>query len=520
MARLSVGSWIGNAAAVLCGSWGAVSQRAQQAGCSRQTVYEHAARVDSAVREHLQGGPSREELLKEREQLRRENAELWEALDQSIDFPVEKQQQFLVTAEGMGLSLAQVLVLLAILLPASRCPSRATLGRWLEAWCTRAGAILKVLDRACRELILVLCIDEIFLGRRPVLVGVEPHSMAWVLGQKAEDRTGQTWYAALQPWDHLEYVVADAGSGLRKGLSLIQEARQAEVSGPELEVGLDVFHIKKEALPVIHRQWKKVESLWEKAEQADREVARCRQRGEDARGASSRACAAWKKAEAAFYEAEQMEAAWRRAEQALGVFRPDGQLNDRAWAEAEIRAGTGELSGWEWKKVRRMLSDPCALTFLDRLHRQLREAEPQQELREALVRLWWLRRQRGSGPGTAAPAAHVVQTVVCQRMDPNWRHAYGRVGRVLLRTVRASSVVECMNSVIRMHQARHRTLTQPLMDLKRLYWNCRPFREGKRRGHSPYKHLGLQLPTYDFWQLLNMDPAELTQKLSTPEVAA
>ncbi len=82
----------------------------------------------------------------------------------------------------------------------------------MEAWCTRAGEVLRVLDRACRELVLTLCIDEIFLGRRPVLVGVEPHSMAWVIGQKAEDRSGQTWYESLRDWDHLEYVVADAGS--------------------------------------------------------------------------------------------------------------------------------------------------------------------------------------------------------------------------------------------------------------------------------------------------------------------
>ena len=35
------------------------------------------------------------------------------------------------------------------------------------------------------------------------------------------------------------------------------------------------------------------------------------------------------------------------------------------------------------------------------------------------------------------------------------------------------------------HQARHRHLTQPLLDLKRLYWNCRRFREGKRRRSCP-----------------------------------
>ena len=80
----------------------------------------------------------------------------------------------------------------------------------------------------------------------------------------------------------------------------------------------------------------------------------------------------------------------------------------------------------------------------------------------------------------------------------------GEVARVLRQTVRASSAVECMNSVLRMHQSRHRTVTQGLLDLKRLYWNCRAFREGKRRGRCPYEHLGLKLPGYEFWGVLQM----------------
>jgi hypothetical protein len=41
-----------------------------------------------------------------------------------------------------------------------------------------------------------------------------------------------------------------------------------------------------------------------------------------------------------------------------------------------------------------------------------------------------------------------------------------------------------------------------MLDLKRLYWNCRAFRGGKRKGKCPYELLGLKLPTYDFWTLL------------------
>ncbi len=75
-----------------------------------------------------------------------------------------------------------------------------------------------------------------------------------------------------------------------------------------------------------------------------------------------------------------------------------------------------------------------------------------------------------------------------------------------------------MNSVLRMHQARHRGLSQDLIDLKRLYWNCRTFAEGKRKDHCPYEHLGLELPTYDWWELLQMDPEELQQEVSSTGV--
>ena len=60
-----------------------------------------------------------------------------------------------------------------------------------------------------------------------------------------------------------------------------------------------------------------------------------------------------------------------------------------------------------------------------------------------------------------------------------------------------------MNSVLRMHQTRHKTLSQGMLDLKRLDWNTRVFRGGTRRGRCPYEHLGLKPPSYRFWSLLH-----------------
>lgn len=160
-----------------------------------------------------------------------------------------------------------------------------------------------------------------------------------------------------------------------------------------------------------------------------------------------------------------------------------------------------------------MLRDVRALTFLDRVARGVAEAEPRAEVREAVVEWWRLRQGRGPrGRGPAAVLAEVVQAQVCRLLAGDWAASAARVGEVLAGAVRASSVVECMNSVVRMHQARHRTLTQPLLDWKRLYWNCRSFAEGKRRDHCPYEHLGLRLPTYDAWALLQMDPRNWRNK--------
>jgi hypothetical protein len=252
-----------------------------------------------------------------------------------------------------------------------------------------------------------------------------------------------------------------------------------------------------------------VERLWEQAEIASRRVEQSQRRGQDARGVASVASRAWKQAEAAFAEYERSEAGWKVAHGALAVFRPDGRLSDRTWASEQSALALPMLSGREWSKVRGLFQAEGALTFLDRLHRQLGEAVLDDSLRAELVRLWWLRRQRPranamSGVTGAGPVRHLVQEVVCRKMDPKWREPYGAVSRVLRRTVRASSAVECMNSVLRMHQARHRTVSQGLLDLKRLYWNCRAFREGRRRRHCPYELLGLRLPSYRFWDLLRM----------------
>ena len=49
MLTVPVEAWIGNAAAVVSGVWGAVTQRSQHSGYSRTAIYPHAQRVVQPV---------------------------------------------------------------------------------------------------------------------------------------------------------------------------------------------------------------------------------------------------------------------------------------------------------------------------------------------------------------------------------------------------------------------------------------------------------------------------------------
>ena len=297
--------------------------------------------------------------------------------------------------------------------------------------------------------------------------------MTWSLGQKANDRSGATWAKAWRDWTAPSYVTADAGTGPQAGIAAVQHERQ-EQGEPPLENGLDVFHTTHEARRVWRQRWSHVDRCWEQAEAATRRVEQAQRQGQDARGVAVAARAAWKKAEAAFERYERSEAGGKMAHGALSVFRPEGHWNDRAWAEQQIALALPLLSGRAWSEVRGFLQAKQTLTFLDRLHRQSREAVPRDRLRAELVRLWWLRRRRprANTPVVVVGAghvAHLVQQVVCQEVDANRREAYAAVSRVLRLTVRASSAVGCMNGVLRMHQSRPKTVTQGLLDLKRLY---------------------------------------------------
>jgi hypothetical protein len=147
MNTLSLRTWVRNAAAVFSGCYGTVTRQAEQAGCSRQTVYDHARRVEQRLQPAAPAGPPVEAPV----------PTPVAALDEST------RRRVAVTAFAMGISTRQIEDLLRIILPKDG-PDHSTIARWVADEARKAKPVLAALDAACLPRVQALALDEIFFG--------------------------------------------------------------------------------------------------------------------------------------------------------------------------------------------------------------------------------------------------------------------------------------------------------------------------------------------------------------------
>jgi hypothetical protein len=344
---------------------------------------------------------------------------------------------------------------------------------------------------------------------------VEPESLCWLTGRMVEARDGVTWAAEFARFPALEAVVRDDGTGLGKGVRL-ERARRHAADLPDLDDTLDVFHTLREGGRALRKTWGAAARALERADAAQKELDRRGRQGQSRQGHGAPLNRLWRQAEQHWDQAAAAETAWSQAKSAFEFFTPDGRLNDRARAAAVVAAALPHLSGVAWAKTRRLLVRRESFTFLDQVQERLAELGLAHDVLSAMLDLEGLRRQPWR-QSAATRAWALVRTVQLTKACSDWREETRRVRAVLRGVWRASSLVECVNSVARMQQARHRKMTQGLLDLKRLYWNLRRFRIGRRKGQTPYGLLGLNLSDLSFWEFLKLTPEELREKLSAIE---
>jgi hypothetical protein len=147
MSTLSLRTLVRNAAAVFSGCYGAVTRRAEQAGCSRQTVYDHARQVEQRLRPADPATPPTEVTVP--------------TPQPALDEPTVRR--LAVTAFAMGISTRQIEDLLRVIL-ADSGPDHSTIARWAADAAEGAKPVLETLDAACIPKVRTLAVDVIFFG--------------------------------------------------------------------------------------------------------------------------------------------------------------------------------------------------------------------------------------------------------------------------------------------------------------------------------------------------------------------
>jgi cell division septum initiation protein DivIVA len=522
MGMVALSRRIGSAFFVVCGQYGAVSQFSKERGISRQWVYREAKQVTDA----LEGTHTRQEiehLQAEVTALRQQVAHLQERLDLSVVIDAEKQAEFACVGQGCGVTLSNCRTLLDVLVP-GKALSVASLGRRTQAMGEKAGPLLEVFDVYARQLVRDGAADEIYV-RDPALMVVEQDSLCWVCGRLSAEVSGEAWSQEFTRLPNLEQLARDGGLGLAKGVALVNAQRQEQGREPIVDQA-DHFHALWKGGVGLRRAEKRASKALGEAEAAQKAVAECARQGHAQTVPAVRARHAWTKAEKAMDAWRDIERIWQQTKEALPLITPGGELNTRAKAEAVLAQTLPQLPDSDFAKTKRQLQRREMFNYLDRVQEQLEKLSFAKEVTQTAVRQEALRRRpdllKGETPQAAAlRGVMLVCAVVLGKTDTVGQQAVAAVRDIFRRAYRASSLVECINSVLRMQQAQHRKMTQGLLNLKRLYWNCHTFRTGRRRDTTPYQRLGIPwLEGLRWWDVLKLTPEQLREKLSTVKTAA
>jgi hypothetical protein len=513
MNRVAVEQRIASAFVVVCGHYGDVSRYAQQHGVCRQWVYRQAGQVQ----QHLQATPQEVQRLRQQvQELRQRQAELVQRLAQAVVLDKEKQEEFACVGQAQGVSLPVCWNLLDVLIPGKQ-ESVATLGRATHAAGQKAGPLLAVLDEVAQARACEAAADEIYVTAA-VLMVVEQESLCWLTGRLSAEVNGEAWARELRQFPNLAQTARDGGSALAKGVALVNAERQAQGQPLVVDQG-DHFHALRGGRVGLLKDEKQARTALAAAETAQRALAECQRQGTSQRLATIQALAAWRKAEQAMDTWSERERLWQQTKEAMRLFTPEGELNTRQRAEAVLAETLPPLPE-AFAKAKRQVQKPEMLNYLDQVQRQLATLPFPEEVKRAAVREEGLRRRpellQGEGTSAAAMRGVLLACAVVLSQAETGPQAREAVRDILRRAYRASSLVECINSVLRMQQARHRKMTQGLLDLKRLHWNCHTFRTGRRRRTTPYQRLGVPWPKgLRWWDLLKLTPEQLRDKLST-----
>jgi hypothetical protein len=383
----------------------------------------------------------------------------------------------------------------------------------------RAGKILQSVDHSPLGSVMQAR-DELFVGREPILLMVEPRSLTITGLYATADREAETWGCVLLFTQDRRVQI----KGLAEDncipyaascrLAQMDAAIQKDVWHPLADVGKVIQDVEREALrklEAIEKLEKRLRKHWDEAIFA--EWVQMDQQMEDLLAQSSRlhflrGC---------LWDAVEL-VDWR-----------SGEIRNRAinqWLADETLREMKRLPHARIQKLVERLEDvlPEMLTFLDGLAQPLANWQVRAEdhfqlpkwaayFQASVARLWRLEHAVRNGQHQFRQATLEAEQWLALwiETDPAAQELAEQLLPLLQSTVRTSSAAETINSVLRPYLDRRRECTdlvsrQLFLNLFVLWFNLHSFERGPRKGKSPYELAGIDLGSSDWLTLLGFPP--------------
>lgn len=440
--------------------YGGISQLARDYHLSRQSLYTMRQRGRDALADSLAARtPGRP------------------ALAAPLIIDQNRLDRSIVTFTVAGhASLEGVQTCLAEALDVRRSPS------YISTVLDKAGvAAHAFLEQMCPPRPIRADLDEIFTGATPHLAVVDHDSALILTLQRSTSRDSTAWGVTLLDQQAKGVVIVEAASDGARGI--VGGLTESGVGAAHLG---DLFHVVRDLIVVAGRLEKVAYAAIGREERA-RLVEAEAQAAHPRRGPKRTSDVSVPDAVAASQDAIHRYDAYAWL---VGVVREtldpvdarSGRLRQAPESRQELAAVVALL---------REEADPLVTKAAGRLERAIDDLVAYQDRLGAEVAPWlaqvgeevgaligWAWRHRQAlgltTPDTAALAFPVPQ-----------REAVQAIWAALERIHRGSSLVECINSLLRPHLLVHRGADQGLLDLLACYLNHHVFSRGKRRDKSP-----------------------------------
>jgi hypothetical protein len=383
----------------------------------------------------------------------------------------------------------------------------------------KAGEILAQVDHSVLGAV-IQARDELFVGREPILLMVEPKSLVITGLYATADREADTWGCVLLfTQDRRVQIKGLAEDGC---IPYDASCRAAQL---DAAIQKDVWHPLEEVRKVIRDVEREA---FQKMKAADKLEKQLRKTWDEA------IFDTWVVQEeqiASLLEQSSRLRFWRDClwDAVELVDWRSGEIRERAinqWLADETLKGIRQLPHPRIQKLAERLAAqlPEMLTFLETTAQPLAHWQallqplfPDQftatQFQSAVARLWRLEHALRNGQKHFAKAALEAEQWLALWLEeyPQLQPHAEKLLCLLEAVVRTSSAAETINSVLRPYLDRRRECTdlisrQCFLNLFVLWFNMHKFERGPRKGKSPYELAGIDLGTDDWLSLLGFPP--------------